>query len=79
MTESNNSMEAGMLIQTKLLIPRVITELVERPHLIDRLNHGLKRDVTLISAPAGYGKSTLAAAWLKQLSRPTAWISLDEQ
>jgi LuxR family maltose regulon positive regulatory protein len=79
LTESNNSMEAGMLIQTKLLIPRVVTELVERPHLIDRLNHGLKRDVTLISAPAGYGKSTLAAAWLKQLSRPTAWISLDEQ
>jgi LuxR family maltose regulon positive regulatory protein len=79
MSQSNALIEAGLLIRTKLHMPRVVSGLVERPRLIERLNQGLQRKVTLISAPAGYGKSTLAATWLQQLSRPTAWVSLDEQ
>ena len=67
------------LILTKLYMPQVPPQLVARPQLIDCLNQGPKRKVTLVSAPAGYGKSTLVATWLQQLSQSTAWVSLDEQ
>jgi len=66
------------LLFTKLLPPRVDRCLVERPSLIDQLNHELDRKLTLVSAPAGYGKSTLVAEWLGQVDLPFAWISLDE-
>lgn len=46
--------------------------------LIDKLQHGLHRKLTLISAPAGYGKTTLAADWLTGCGRPAAWLSLEE-
>lgn len=47
---------------------------------MERLNQGLSRepDVTLISAPAGFGKSTLVAEWLGQINLPGAWLSLEE-
>ena len=69
------------LLRTKLHMPPVSVDLIHRRHLIERLNHGLNRSsrVTLISAPAGYGKTTLAAAWLQDSSHPVAWLSLDEQ
>jgi LuxR family maltose regulon positive regulatory protein len=51
------------LLTTKLYIPRVRPELVHRPHLIERLNVGLHRKLTLISAPAGFGKTTLVSEW----------------
>jgi LuxR family maltose regulon positive regulatory protein len=62
-------------------MPPVSADLIHRPHLIERLNQGLNRSsrVTLISAPAGYGKTTLAAAWLQDSPQPVAWLSLDEQ
>jgi LuxR family maltose regulon positive regulatory protein len=66
------------LLATKLSIPSVRRILVPRPRLIDQLNLGLERKLTLISAPAGYGKTTLANAWLNQGPFPAAWISLDE-
>ena len=66
------------LILTKLNIPRLSDDLVERPHLYERLNRGLNRKLTLISAPAGYGKTTLAATWLQDSPYPVAWLSLDE-
>ena len=61
-------------------IPNLPTSLVSRPALIQRLNAGLAagRPLTLISAPAGYGKSTLAAEWLAGAGRPVAWLALDE-
>ena len=65
------------LIQTKLQPPRVSSGLVERPILINRLNEGLDRKLTLVVAPAGFGKTTLVADWLKQLERPLAWLALD--
>jgi LuxR family maltose regulon positive regulatory protein len=48
--------------------------------LIDRLNHGLQLDhrLTLISAPAGFGKTTLVSEWVTDNERPVAWLSLDE-
>jgi LuxR family maltose regulon positive regulatory protein len=66
------------LIQTKLYRPRNGSDLIPRARLIERLNDGLNGKVTLISAPAGFGKTTLLAQWLQTIDRPTAWLSLDE-
>ena len=66
------------ILATKLYIPPSRPELVSRSRLIDHLNEGLNRKLTLISAPAGFGKTTLVVDWLRQLDDPTAWLSLDE-
>jgi len=58
----------GGLLQTKLYVPRVRPFLVPRPHLIKKLNQGLQGKLTLISAPAGFGKTTLVSEWLSQLT-----------
>jgi ATP/maltotriose-dependent transcriptional regulator MalT len=65
------------LLTTKLYIPPLRPELVTRPRLIERLNAGLLGKVTLLSAPAGYGKSTLINEWVHQAGLPVAWLSLD--
>ncbi len=69
----------GNLLQTKLYIPRKRPSLVPRPHLIAKLNQGLHRKLTLISAPAGFGKTTLVSEWIADGERPFAWLSLDER
>ena len=69
---------AHPILQTKLFVPPSRRERVPRPALIARLNEGLAGKLTLISAPAGFGKTTLMADWLQQLDRPFAWLSLDE-
>jgi LuxR family maltose regulon positive regulatory protein len=66
------------LLTTKLYIPQPLPNLVERPRLIERLNEGLRRKLTLISAPAGFGKTTLVSEWVAGCGRPAAWLSLDE-
>jgi LuxR family maltose regulon positive regulatory protein len=66
------------LLQTKLYIPPTRLELVSRPRLIEQLNGALHHKLTLISAPAGFGKTTLVSDWLRQIDVPAAWISLDE-
>jgi LuxR family maltose regulon positive regulatory protein len=66
------------LINTKLRIPRVSSDLVPRSQLIKRLNDGLNRKLTLVSAPAGYGKTTILCQWLADSTYPVAWLSLDE-
>jgi LuxR family maltose regulon positive regulatory protein len=65
------------LLKTKTYLPHIRPRLVPRPRLIERLNAGLGRKLTLISAPAGFGKTTLASAWVRQIGRPVAWLSLD--
>jgi LuxR family maltose regulon positive regulatory protein len=65
------------LLQTKLLVPPIRPAGVQRPHLIGQLNAGLERKLTLVSAPAGYGKSTLLSEWTHQVSLPAAWLSLE--
>jgi LuxR family maltose regulon positive regulatory protein len=55
------------LLQTKLYIPPLRPEFVPRPRLIERLNKGLDRKLTLISAPAGFGKTTLVSDWVNNL------------
>jgi LuxR family maltose regulon positive regulatory protein len=74
------------LLQTKLYIPPVRPELVSRPHLIERLDEGLDlgHRLTLVSAPAGFGKTTLLSEWVRGLGTRrappprVAWLSLDE-
>ena len=53
--------------------------LVPRSRLIERLNQGLASKLTLISAPAGFGKTTLASNWVADCALPTAWLSLDDE
>jgi LuxR family transcriptional regulator, maltose regulon positive regulatory protein len=67
------------LLQTKLYIPPFRLSIVPRPQLIERLNRGLQlgRDLTLVSAPAGFGKTTCIVEWLETLDLPVAWLSLD--
>ncbi|MDH3505482.1 MAG: LuxR family transcriptional regulator, partial [Nitrospirota bacterium] len=66
------------ILATKLYIPPLRPNLVLRSRLTERLNEGLHRKLTLISAPAGFGKTTLVSAWLAGCARPAAWLSLDE-
>ncbi len=76
------------LLTTKFYIPPTRPELVLRPRLIKQLNEGLHRKLTLISAPAGFGKTTLVTEWLDNLrldaknetqtENKIAWLSLDE-
>ncbi len=65
------------LIRTKLQVPRVKLHTVQRQHLAPRLNDKPERTFTLVSAPAGFGKTTLIASWLASQQAPYAWISLD--
>jgi len=67
------------ILATKLYIPRLRPNVVSRPRLIERLNEGLHRKLTLIAAPAGFGKTTLVSEWLAGCERPAAWLSLDER
>jgi LuxR family maltose regulon positive regulatory protein len=66
------------ILATKLYIPAPRPKVVFRPRLIERLNEGLHRKLTLISAPAGFGKTTLVSEWVAGCERPVAWLSLDE-
>ena len=66
------------LLRTKLYIPPGRSQLVLRPHLTKQLNEGLARKLTLISAPAGFGKTIALSKWIAQTSQHVTWLSLDE-
>lgn len=65
------------LIRTKLRIPRTRAEIIDRPRLVGRVLDGLRGPLTVIAAPAGFGKTTLAVAALARSALPAAWLSLD--
>jgi LuxR family maltose regulon positive regulatory protein len=72
---------SGSLIETKLYVPWRRGAVVRRPRLKERLNRGAESKLTLVSAPAGFGKTTLLAAWLADASDggcAAAWLSLDQ-
>jgi len=74
--------DPGDLLSTKLTVPFLRAPLVAREPLLERLDEGLKAKLTLISAPAGFGKTTLVRAWIDSRARrdPSpfiAWVSLD--
>ena len=65
MSTPGTAAEPFTLLRTKLHKPQVRPDWVRRPRLVERLNQGLDRKLTLVSAPAGYGKTTLLAQWLE--------------
>jgi LuxR family transcriptional regulator, maltose regulon positive regulatory protein len=67
-----------IILTTKLYVPQPQPNAVIRPRLIERLNQGLLRKLTLVSAPAGFGKTTAVSEWIAGCERPVAWLSLDE-
>jgi LuxR family transcriptional regulator, maltose regulon positive regulatory protein len=66
------------ILATKHYVPPPQPKVVLRPRLIERLDEGLHHRLTLISAPAGFGKTTLLSGWVAGCQRPAAWLSLDE-
>ncbi len=84
MTEPHVSTSSGMqnkprdvLLSTKFSIPRIRRDLLARSHLISRLEEATRRELVLVSTPAGFGKTTLLAGWAQAAEGPVAWLSLD--
>ena len=71
------SKQSYFVLRTKLMPPRVGTELLERPRLTDRLTQNLNAPVTMVAADAGSGKTTLIAEFLRNTARPAVWYQLD--
>lgn len=69
--------ESSPLIKTKLYRPHVPTGTVERDQLAPKFRAGVKGPLTLVAAPAGFGKTTLVAQQLAELPQPSVWLSLD--
>src|SRR6476620_8044799 len=67
------------ILTTKLYIPPPRSNAILRPRLIERLNEGLHRKLILISAPAGFGKTTVVSEWVSGCELSVAWLSLDER
>ena len=73
---------ASPLLGTKLHLPRRRRGLIARPRLTERLSRAAETALTLVSAPAGFGKTTLLAEWLTAIAadgRTAAWLSLDQR
>ena len=68
---------SGLFLRTKLLPPRPAPEILSRPRLTGRLEANLARPVTVVTANAGSGKTTLVADFLRQSARPYVWYQLD--
>jgi LuxR family maltose regulon positive regulatory protein len=68
------------VLQTKLFVPSIRPNLVSRQRLVDQLSQGVQQGcrLTLVSAPAGFGKSILVSEWARSHKQPVAWISLDK-
>jgi ATP/maltotriose-dependent transcriptional regulator MalT len=72
------------VLQSKLHRPRTTRTLVQRPRLLEKLNNGLARPLSLVCAPAGFGKTTLVSSWIEGMTKdrsihlPAAWLSLDK-
>ncbi|HNH26582.1 MAG TPA: hypothetical protein PLR93_06150, partial [Anaerolineales bacterium] len=75
---SYNGFMPTPILATKLFIPPLRTNIVPRPHLTERMKEGKFHKLTLISAPAGFGKTTLVSEWITGCGLPVAWLSLDE-
>ena len=72
----------NQLLATKFYVPVALGRLISRPRLTTLLNESLKRPFTLVSAPAGFGKTMLLSAWAQSLPAShalVAWLSLDEE
>ena len=66
------------ILNTKIYIPALRSNAITRPRLVEKLHAGLLGKLTLISAPAGFGKTTLVSEWISMSEHAFAWVSLDE-
>ncbi|TCJ20020.1 helix-turn-helix transcriptional regulator [Rubrobacter taiwanensis] len=69
----------SQILRAKLYVPRDRPDAVSRPRLYRLLDAGMQRELTVVSAPAGFGKTTLLAEWSRRSELPVAWVSLDER
>jgi len=68
------------LLASKLFVPPPASTVLDRPHLLARLSEGLRRSLTLVAAPPGWGKSTLLSSWAAAANPPAlAWVSLEDR
>src|SRR5512140_2997071 len=65
------------LLRTKISIPAPRSNRVERTRLMEQINAGMQRVLTLVVAPAGFGKTTMIADWARNTPMPVAWLSLE--
>ena len=77
--KSEISSDPIRMLAAKLHCPSILPKRVQRPHLLRRLNDGSEsgRRITLVSAPAGFGKTTCVSEWVNALGLPVTWLSLD--
>jgi LuxR family maltose regulon positive regulatory protein len=66
------------ILHAKLMAPRLVSMVIPRGELMERLDAGLAKKLTLVSAPTGYGKTTLVNHWIEVRKIPSAWLTLDE-
>src|SRR5207302_6217420 len=76
-TRAGVSRERESLLATKLHVPGTRADLLARPRLVQRIEEATHGELVLVSAPPGFGKSTLLADWARSTRRPVAWLSLD--
>jgi LuxR family maltose regulon positive regulatory protein len=76
--QSNLASQPEKLLHTKLMPPRLPVAVVRRERLLARLDRGLTRKLTLVTAPTGFGKTTLVSHWITDRKIPFAWLTLDE-
>jgi LuxR family maltose regulon positive regulatory protein len=70
--------ERDVLLATKLHLPRPRPGFVPRPRLLERLREGMAHELTVVCAPAGFGKTSVLAEWARSSTKPVAWLSLDQ-
>ncbi len=73
----SNKPFAGMLINTKLIVPPAKSKMLPRTHLVDRLSSGKDAKLIIVSGVAGSGKTSLVCQWIRRDALPVAWYSLD--
>ena len=76
-SQATTSVLDDTLLAIKLHVPQPPNQLVRRSHLTERLKLAVERQLTLIAAPAGFGKTTLLSSWLHDAPLTSAWVSLD--
>ncbi|HMD88608.1 MAG TPA: LuxR C-terminal-related transcriptional regulator [Anaerolineaceae bacterium] len=74
--EQSRNIES-ILLKTKITVPRISPEFVHRQRLTERIDRGVQGPLTIVSAPAGFGKTNLLVDWVKNTVLPVAWFSLD--
>lgn len=73
----NEMQDRNFFLRTKLLPPRAVSELLQRPRLTKKLQANLASPITMVAADAGCGKTTLIADFVRSQTRPTVWYQLD--